>query len=130
MRNAPVYPLITRDPASGEELIVTRLECPTSGVSLEGRFSLGWMGRLTAEQLDFAGLLLRNRGNVQKLASEIGIAYNTARARLDEIVQALGGGPDGDAPPAAPEVPGGAVLESLERGEIDFEEAMRRLRGE
>jgi hypothetical protein len=130
VRNPPTYPLITRDPASGGEMIVTRLECPTSGVVLEGRFSLGWIGRLTSEQLDFAGLLVRHRGNVQKVAAELGMAYNTARSRLDEIVQALGGGPEADAAEVARARPeGGAVLEQLERGEIDFEEAMRRLKG-
>jgi hypothetical protein len=108
-------------------MIVTRLECPTSGVVLEGRFSLGWIGRLTGEQLDFAGLLVRHRGNVQKVAAELGMAYNTARSRMDEIVQALGGGPEADVAEAARARPeGGAVLEQLERGEIDFEEALRR----
>ena len=86
-----LHPLITRDPVSGGELIVTRLECPASGIVIEGRFSLGWIGRLTVEQLEFAGLLVRHRGNVQKVAAELGVAYNTARNRLDDIVAALGG---------------------------------------
>ena len=33
---SPVYPLITRDPISGGELLVTRLACPASGVTIEG----------------------------------------------------------------------------------------------
>jgi hypothetical protein len=114
--------LITRDPASGGEMIVTRLECPESGVVIEGDFSLDWIARLTPEQMDFVGLLLKNRGNVQRLAAEMGIAYNTARARLDEIVVALG---------AAPEEPARReALDRLSSGDISFEEAMRGLRGE
>src|SRR5215813_7475888 len=58
-RRAGLPPLITRDPVSGGELIVTRLESPRSGVVIEGAFSLGWIGRLTPEQLEFAGLLVR-----------------------------------------------------------------------
>ena len=54
-----MYPLITRDPVSGGELIVTRLECSESGIVIEGRFSLGWIGRLTREQLDFVELLVK-----------------------------------------------------------------------
>ena len=122
------YALPTRDPISGHEFVVTRLECPESGVVLEGEFALGWVGRLTPEQLEFAGLLVRNRGNVQKLAAEIGVAYNTARARLDEIVAALGGGdaePEPAPPPARPNRL--EVLGRLERGEIGFDEAMRLL---
>src|SRR6266567_3935405 len=95
-RSISMHPLITRDPVSGNELIVTRLESPQSGIVIEGQFSLGWIGRLTREQLDFVELLVKNRGNIQKLAQELDMAYNTARSRLDEIVMALGGAPEGD----------------------------------
>src|SRR5437660_6650464 len=91
-----MHPIITRDPVSGNELIVTRLECPQSGIVIEGQFSLGWVGRLTREQMDFVELLVKNRGNIQRMAAELDIAYNTARSRLDEIVTALGGVPEND----------------------------------
>jgi hypothetical protein len=119
-----MYPLITRDPVSGGELIVTRLECPESGVVIEGRFSLGWIGRLTREQLDFVELLVKYRGNIQKLAVELDIAYNTARSRLDEIVTALGGPPENDK-----RVDRRAILDRLAAKEITVEEAMRLLKG-
>lgn len=125
---AALYPLITRDPASGGELIVTRLESPASGVVIDGRFSLGWMGRLTPDQLDFVGLLLKYRTNVQKLATELGIAYNTARGRLDDIVAALGGIPDAEPEPAADPSARSDALDRLEAGEIGFDEAMDLLR--
>ena len=54
-----MHPLITRDPVSGGEMIATRLECPESGITIEGQFSLGWIGRLTREQLDFVELLVK-----------------------------------------------------------------------
>ena len=119
-----MYPIITRDPVSGNELIVTRLECPQSGVVIEGQFSLGWIGRLTREQLDFVELLVKNRGNIQKLAAEMDIAYNTARSRLDEIVTALGGAPESDG-----RVDRRHVLDRLAAKEIGVEEAMRLLKG-
>jgi hypothetical protein len=125
----PLNPLITRDPVTGGELIVTRLEAPQSGLVIEGAFSLGWVGRLTPEQLEFVGLLVRNRGNVQKVAADQNIAYNTARNRLDDIVAAL------EAPDTT-EHDGRAereharrteVLERLSKGEIEFDEALRLL---
>lgn len=119
----PLYPLITRDPASGGEMIVTRLECPESGTVLEGRFGLGWIGRLTTEQLNFVGLLLKNRNNLQKLATELGVAYNTARSRLDEVVAALGGQAEEDKDRARSE-----VIEKLSSKEISFNEAMSKLK--
>src|SRR5581483_4296504 len=122
--NTSMNPLITRDPVSGEELNVTRLECPASGVIIEGRFSLGWIGRLTREQLDFVEMLVKYRGNIQKLAMEMNVAYNTARSRLDEIVAALGGTPENDG-----RVDRRAVLDELAAKEISVEEAMRLMKG-
>ena len=119
-----MYPLITRDPVSGNELIVTRLECPQSGIVIEGQFSLGWIGRLGREQLDFVELLVKNRGNIQKLAADLDIAYNTARSRLDEIVTALGGAPESDG-----RADRRVVLDRLAAKEISVEEAMRMLKG-
>jgi hypothetical protein len=118
-----MHPIITRDPVSGNELIVTRLECPHSGVVIEGRFTLGWIGRLSREQLDFVELLVKNRGNIQKLAADLDIAYNTARSRLDEIVSALGGVPENDG-----RVDRRLVLDRLAAKEISVEEAMRLLK--
>jgi hypothetical protein len=125
---APVYPLITRDPISGGELLVTRLACPASGVTIEGNFSLGWIARLTPEQLDFVGQLLRNRGNVQRLAAELGVAYNTARNRLDEIVAALDGAGPAESP-APPRDERLAILGRLAAGEVTLDEVLGLLRG-
>ncbi|HXZ03688.1 MAG TPA: DUF2089 domain-containing protein [Ktedonobacteraceae bacterium] len=119
-----MHPIITRDPVSGNELIVTRLECPQSGIVIEGQFSLGWIGRLSREQLDFVELLVKNRGNIQKLAQDLEIAYNTARSRLDEIVTALGGAPEGDG-----RADRRMVLDRLAAKEISVEEAMHMLKG-
>ena len=119
-----MHPLITRDPVTGNELIVTRLESPQSGIVIEGQFSLGWIGRLTREQLDFVELLVKNRGNIQKLAQDLDIAYNTARSRLDEIVTALGGAPEGDG-----RADRRIILDRLAAKEINVEEAMRLLKG-
>ena len=124
----------TRDPISGGELIVTRLECPPSGVVLEGRFGLGWIGALTPEQLEFVGQLVRHRGNVQRLAGELNVAYNTARSRLDAIVAALDGPGAGAGAGAEAEAAErrrrevSDVLDRLAVGELGFEAALRQLR--
>ena len=112
-------PLPTRDPFAPEgELVVTRLESPDTGITIEGRFSLGWMGRLTPEQLDFVGLLLARRNNLQRLATDLDIAYNTARNRFEEIVVALGGGGKANR---------SEILRRVEAGELTPEEAAELL---
>jgi hypothetical protein len=123
--------LLTRDPASGAELVVTRLWCPSSGVTIEGEFGLGWMGKLSPDQLDFVGLLLGARNNLQRLAADLGVSYNTARSRLDEIVDAVrtdAGGHEPLAPAAGISGHRMSVLEALAAGEITHEEALRELR--
>ncbi len=89
---------------------------------IEGTFSPGWLALLTAGQLEFVRLLALHRGNVQKVAADLNIAYNTARSRLDEIAAAL-------TPPPEPD-PGRrlAILDQLAAGTLSFEEALRQLR--
>jgi len=112
-------PLITHDPVNGDELIVTRLEGRRSGIVIEGKFSLDWMGRLTPQQLTFVWLLVKHRGNVQRLAAELNVAYNTALNHLDEIVAALEYPPEDEDDSARAN-----VLEQLSQGEISFEDAL------
>ena len=114
-----LHPLITHDPVNGDALIVTRLEGQRSGIVIEGRFSLDWMGRLTPQQLTFVGLLVKHRGNVQRLAVELNVAYNTARNHLDEIVAVLEYPPESEGASESSN-----VLEQLSQGEISFEDAL------
>jgi hypothetical protein len=112
--------LPTRDPFGAGELVVTRLESAETGVTIEGRFSLGWLGRLTPEQLDFVGLLLARRNNLQRLATDLDVAYNTARNRFEDIVTALGA-------PREPKFSRADVLRRVESGELTPEQAAELL---
>lgn len=129
-RPRPRLRLLTRDPASGHELVVTRLECPETGVRIEGEFGLGWISRLTPDQLDFVGVVLAHRANLQKVSAYLGVAYNTIRSRMDEVVEALGGLPgedDDDAGRQARATARTDVLSSLAAGEISLDEAQKAL---
>jgi len=121
-RSAQALP--TRDPWTGGDLVVTRLESVDTGTIFEGRFTLGWLGLLSPDQLEFVALLLKNRNNLHRLAAEAGIAYNTARNRFDEIVAALGG----PLPPAEP--PRSDVLARLAAKEISVDEAASLIGGQ
>jgi hypothetical protein len=117
-------PLPTQDPFGRGPLVVTQLQSPTTGVVISGRFGLGWIGRLTPEQLDLVGLLLARRNNLQQLATDLGLSYNTVRARFDDVVDALTAG----APPAPPQVDKRDVLTRLAAGDITPDDAERQLR--
>lgn len=119
-----MHPVITNCPVCGESLNVTRLECGSCHTAIEGQFSMGRLGRLSREQLDFVELLVKNRGNINGVASDLKVAYNTARNRLDDIVATLGYTPpsDDNRPDRR------AVLDRLASKEISVEDAMRMLR--
>ncbi|CAA9246530.1 MAG: hypothetical protein AVDCRST_MAG26-1694 [uncultured Chloroflexia bacterium] len=120
------YPLLTVCPVCRGPFHVTALACDRCVSRLEGTFALGWLGQLSGEQLEFVRLMIKNRGNINSVAAELKIAYNTARSRLDDIVLAMGGPP----PPPPPPVDRRAVLDRLSSGELSVDEAMRILRGE
>ena len=122
-----MYPLLTTCPVCGGPLHVVRLSCDECSSSLEGQFTLGWLGRLSREQIEFVELMVKNRGNINGVASELKIAYNTARSRLDDIVAALGYAtslPDENGRPDRR-----TILDRLAAKEISVEDAMKLLRG-
>lgn len=118
-------PLVTMCPVCNDPLHVTRLQCGTCDTALEGQFSLGPLGRLNRDQLDFVELLVKNRGNINGVASDLKVAYNTARSRLDDVVSALGYGAQDTTQPDRR-----AVLDRLAAKEITVEDAMKLLRSE
>ena len=122
-----MYPLLTTCPVCGGELHAVRLACNDCHSAIEGQFALGWIGRLSREQLDFVELMVKNRGNINSVAGELKVAYNTARSRLDDIVAALGYA--APAPDENGRADRRAVLDRLAAKDISVEEAMKLLRG-
>lgn len=85
-----MYPVQGACPVCGDALFVTGLQCPQCDTAMEGRFSLGRFHQLTPEQLGFAELFLRSEGKLSWAADELGVSYPTVRARLDDVIRALG----------------------------------------
>lgn len=117
-------PLLTSCPVCASELTVTRLHCAACDTTIEGQFGLGSLGRLSKEQLRFVELLVKNRGNINQVAGDLGVSYTTARSRMDEIVIAIGYTPPGEGSTNERR----DVLRRLESGEISAEEALRLLK--
>lgn len=119
-------PMPTHCPVTGEPMEVTRLECPTSGVTIEGRFKPNEYALLNPENLEFLRLFMRVRGNLKEVERILGVSYPTVRLRFDTLLRAL----DYEAPPETQEVRAerADILGLLERGEIGAEEAAKQLR--
>lgn len=104
-------------------LHITKLHCPSCGTTIEGDFQAERLLALTPEQRKFVLSFLRSRGNIREMEKELGISYPTVRARLDQILAALGLDSPSKERPARKE-----VLEMLARGEITQDQAMDMLK--
>ncbi len=120
------HPIVGRCPVCQQALEVTRLHCPQCDTSIEGRFDLGNLSRLSPEQLAFAETFVRCEGRINRLEEELHISYPTVRNRLEEVIRALGY--EVREEPPLSEKDRMAILEQLATGEIDSAEAIRLLK--
>ncbi|MCS7286919.1 MAG: DUF2089 domain-containing protein [Anaerolineae bacterium] len=114
-------------PVCGTQMVVKALRCPGCGTVMEGNFDLGRLYRLNPEQIQFVEIFLRCEGKLNRVQEMLGISYPTARARLLEVIKALGYEVKEEAQPTPEERK--TILEELDQGKITVEEAIRRLRG-
>jgi len=126
--------MLLKCPSCNGDLAVSKLHCHSCDIQVEGDFSLPALLRLNRAQLDFVEVFLKNRGIIREVERELGVSYPTVRARLDEVLDAIGfnlaSTPNDDAPTEdAATRNRRAVLEQLSAGTISPADAMRALGG-
>lgn len=143
-------------PVCGDGMVVSRLTCGRCGSALEGAFRVrggqtisgpltggrgakgtasradeevrfGRLARLDAAQLDFVETFLRCRGVIKNVEDMLGISYPTVRARLADVLSAMGFGPEEDLPDGDRRRERREILADLAAGRISTEEAHRLL---
>ena len=77
-------------PVCGDALVVTKLHCRNCDTGLEGHFALGRFHTLSPEQLQFAERFIRCEGKINRVGEEFNISYPTVRARLHDLIRAMG----------------------------------------
>lgn len=102
-----------------EELILTRLTCPSCHTEISGTFAQCRFCRLSAEDQSLLEVFLRSRGNMRDVQSHLGVSYPTARQRFHELLRRLGL----DEP--VPDVD--EVMQDLQAGRISVAEAQTLL---
>ncbi|MCE7987799.1 MAG: DUF2089 domain-containing protein [Caldilinea sp. CFX5] len=123
-----MLPLPTQCPLSGGPVIVTKLYCPESGLTIEGEFAITLpFAQLSPEQLRFVELFVRCEGKINRMEEELKLSYPTIRTRLHEVIRALGHEPRREESEAVPPAARKKVLDDLDKGQISFEEAMQLL---
>jgi hypothetical protein len=109
-------------PVCNERLALTRLSCPSCDTELSGGFATCEFCVLSDEDRDVLRFFLASRGNMKDLERHLGVSYPTARARFDALLGKLG--IERAAPPSPTRV---ELMEQVARGEVDIDEALRRL---
>jgi hypothetical protein len=110
-------------PVCSERLALTRLSCPSCATELSGVFLTCEFCGLTDEDRDVLRVFLASRGNMKDLERHLGVSYPTARARFDALLGKMG------IERPAPAAPSSRLelMEQVARGEIEIDEALKRL---
>jgi hypothetical protein len=122
--------MLLKCPSCSGQLTARRLECPSCQLSIDSAFEFPSILKLTRSQLDFVEVFVKNRGVIRDVERELGVSYPTVRARLDEVIAALGFSvmqPDAEEAPDD-DAARRAVLNDLREGRISPEDALRLLR--
>jgi hypothetical protein len=110
-------------PVCNSKLALTRLSCPSCETELSGAFAQCEFCVLTDEDRDVLRVFLASRGNMKDLERHLGVSYPTARARFDTLLTKLGI----ERGPITASASRLELMEQVARGEIDIDEAMKRL---
>jgi hypothetical protein len=122
-------PVIGQCPICGESLNVTRLHCRNCDTVIEGQFTLGRLYQLSSEQLQFVETFIRCEGKITRVEQEMGLSYPAVRARLTDVIRALGFDVGDDQKGPISEEERREILAQLAAGEVTAEEAVELLRG-
>ena len=101
---------------------------------MAGQFEIGRLYRLNADDIQFVETFIKNRGNAYRVADELRIPYSAVRARLSDIIRALGFEVEMEAevkeePTVSPERRK-QILEDLQKGKLSSDAAIKLLQGE
>jgi hypothetical protein len=101
---------------------VGRVTLLDDGVSIEGDFDLPPLARLSYEDQVFVAEFTRAHGSIKHMEQAFGVSYPTIKNRLNAIAGKL------ELVQIQQNEDVKEVLDQLERGEIDADEAAQRLR--
>ena len=101
---------------------IERVVIEGEDVAVEGRFELPPLAKMTAEDQVFVAVFVKSHGSIKQMEKHFGISYPTVKSRLNRIAAQL------DFVDVETVSETGNVLERLDRGEIDVDEAVEALK--
>lgn len=110
----------------GADIVVERVRLSSSGIAIEGEFSLPLLAQLPYEDQVFIMAFVGAHGSLKSMEHMFGISYPTVKNRLERLANRLKMVESVSAKAGAEA--GEDVLGMLEKGEISADEAIRRLK--
>jgi hypothetical protein len=107
----------------GRPLLVERVLLTEDETAIEGQFELPPLARLKSEDQVFVAVFVKAHGSIKQMEKHFGVSYPTIKSRLNRIGEQLDF-VDVEEAPARPD-----VLDRLEQGEIDVDQAIKELSG-
>jgi hypothetical protein len=105
----------------GHPLVVERVRLVEKNIGIEGRFELPQLARLNLEDQVFITAFVRSHGSIKEMEHVFGVSYPTIKSRLTRIARSL------EFVDSNPQPTRAEILEQLNRGEINAEDAIREL---
>ncbi len=105
----------------GKPIMVRRVEVGDEGIAIEGNFELPPLAKLQTEDQVFVAVFVKCHGSIKQMEKHFGVSYPTIKSRLNRIGGLL------DFVEVETTADHGDVLDRLERGEINVNEAIESL---
>lgn len=116
---------------AGAPFVVERVRLRANGVAIEGSFELPLLAQLLVEDQLFIVAFVRSHGSIKEMERLFGVSYPTIKSRLNRLAEQLGPAVAVEEVSSSAEDTSDdarrAVLDKLERGEIDVKEALKEL---
>ncbi|MEE8042949.1 MAG: DUF2089 family protein [Pseudomonadales bacterium] len=130
----------TSCPSCGQPMSPCVLECSACELRLEGDFRQNEFSTLEDEYLHLLRIFVTCEGRIREMEAALGVSYPTVKARIAELKARVGLDGEMASPNASPAAgqtktrPRATedmdVLNALDSGDLDYEEALRLLKGE
>jgi len=126
-----MHPVLGICPVCGDTLTITRLHCRSCDTTIDGQFYAGRLAQLLPEQLQFVEIFMQCEGKIKAVEEKLGISYPTVRARLREVIHAMGyeASESADDEGTLSEEDRKRILDDLEARRITSDEAIELLKG-
>ena len=115
------------DLTAGEPIVVERIRL-ANGIAIEGAFDLPLLAQLPLEDQLFVVAFVRSHGSIKEMERLFGVSYPTIKSRLNRLGERLGPAMDVEvSSQAQASADPRSVLDRLERGEINVQQALQEL---